>query len=64
MTTPQREPMPAEPGAVPAPPGQPQQRSAGFGILPSEIGTIASNWASQGSVVSALNFEKHHGGLV
>lgn len=48
--------MAAEPGPVPAPPGEPQTPSARFGILPTEVEAIATNWRSQGSIVGQADF--------
>ncbi|MGB6041309.1 MAG: hypothetical protein WBG39_15795 [Gordonia sp. (in: high G+C Gram-positive bacteria)] len=48
--------MAAEPGVVPAPPGQPLQPSAQFGILPANVSKIADNWRTQGNTVGALDF--------
>ncbi|MCR5977875.1 hypothetical protein GDN83_09035 [Gordonia jinghuaiqii] len=55
-TTPPRHPMPAEPGPVPAPPGEPTIPSARFGILPSEVSDIAAGWRSQGDAVGRADF--------
>ncbi|QKT05891.1 hypothetical protein HUN08_00790 [Gordonia sp. X0973] len=55
-TTPPRAPMPAEPGVVPAPPGQPVQKSAQFGILPSQVSDIANKWKNEGDAVNGLDF--------
>lgn len=48
--------MPAEPGPVPAPPGESQTPSARFGILPSEVSDIATTWRAEGTAVSDLDF--------
>ncbi|MFE0751626.1 hypothetical protein [Gordonia sp. NPDC058843] len=55
-TTPPRHPMAAEPGPVPAPPGEPQTPSARFVILPAEVSAIATNWRSQGTAVGDADF--------
>ncbi|GAB09527.1 hypothetical protein GOARA_043_00020 [Gordonia araii NBRC 100433] len=55
-TTTPRAPMPAEPLPVPAPPGEPVQRSAQFGILPSQVSAIEQGWRTESGNVSGLDF--------